>query len=212
MKSYIHEMFKASFTSLALEENLLAYLNPGLSHGPTPTATPSPHVGATASTHTPTDAPGAATASTFTTLGATPASTLIPDPSSSRAPASSHSGGYPQTGGPSNAAKRRSKSKGDVNTQVSFSANSWESRNKITMSILSTSSAQKLEYHLFKWIDEALIDEIRMVDEKYERVAEGITKFQERVMEKVKSEMVRVEHEISKRLNDKVNLEIARVS
>ncbi|CAH8283044.1 unnamed protein product [Eruca vesicaria subsp. sativa] len=31
-------------------------------------------------------------------------------------------------------------------------------------------------------------------------------------MEKVKSEMVRVEHEMSEKLNDKVNLEIARVA
>ncbi|CAH8336326.1 unnamed protein product, partial [Eruca vesicaria subsp. sativa] len=31
-------------------------------------------------------------------------------------------------------------------------------------------------------------------------------------MEKVKSEMVRVEHEMSEKLNDKMNLEIARVA
>uniref|UniRef100_A0A0D3BTW3 GRF-type domain-containing protein n=1 Tax=Brassica oleracea var. oleracea TaxID=109376 RepID=A0A0D3BTW3_BRAOL len=46
---------------------------------------------------------------------------------------------------------------------------------------------RKTENHLFKWIDEALIKEIRMVDAKHERVALGITKFEERVMEKVKS-------------------------
>ncbi|CAH8379102.1 unnamed protein product [Eruca vesicaria subsp. sativa] len=71
---------------------------------------------------------------------------------------------------------------------------------------------RKTENHLFKWIDEALIDEIRMVDAKHEMVAEGIAKFQEIVMEKVKSEMVRVEHEMSEKLNDKVNLEISRVA
>ncbi|CAH8386706.1 unnamed protein product [Eruca vesicaria subsp. sativa] len=43
-------------------------------------------------------------------------------------------------------------------------------------------------------------------------VAEGIAKFQERVMEKVKFEIVRMEHEMSEKLNDKVNLEIARVA
>nr|VDC94227.1 unnamed protein product [Brassica oleracea] len=53
---------------------------------------------------------------------------------------------------------------------------------------------RKTENHLFKWVDEALIEEIRMVDAKHERVAQGITNFEERVMEKVKSEMVRVEH------------------
>ncbi|KAG2292981.1 hypothetical protein Bca52824_039650 [Brassica carinata] len=64
--------------------------------------------------------------------------------------------------------------------------------------------------HLFKWIDEALIEEIRMVDAKHERV--GITKFEERVMEKVNSEMVRVEHQMSEKLKEKVDLEIARIA
>ncbi|KAF3504584.1 hypothetical protein F2Q69_00043499 [Brassica cretica] len=40
----------------------------------------------------------------------------------------------------------------------------------------------------------------------------GITKFEERVMEKVKSEMVRVEHQMSEKLKEKVDLEIARVA
>ncbi|KAG2291137.1 hypothetical protein Bca4012_007092 [Brassica carinata] len=66
--------------------------------------------------------------------------------------------------------------------------------------------------HLFKWIDEALIDEIWMVDAKHERVAQEITKFEERVIEKVKSEIVRVEAEMSEKLKEKVNLEIARVA
>ncbi|XP_013615620.1 PREDICTED: uncharacterized protein At4g04775-like, partial [Brassica oleracea var. oleracea] len=70
---------------------------------------------------------------------------------------------------------------------------------------------RKTENHLFKWIDEALIEEIRMVDAKHERVAQGITKFEERVMEKV---MVRVEHQIqmSEKLKEKGDLEIARVA
>ncbi|CAN6861618.1 unnamed protein product [Brassica oleracea] len=51
-----------------------------------------------------------------------------------------------------------------------------------------------------------------MVDAKHERVAQGITKFEERVMEKVKSEMVRVEHQMSEKLKEKVELEIARVA
>ncbi|KAF3561499.1 hypothetical protein DY000_02016873 [Brassica cretica] len=70
----------------------------------------------------------------------------------------------------------------------------------------------KTENHLFKWVDEALIEEIRMVDAKHERVAQGITKFEERVMEEVKSEMVRVEHQMSEKLKEKVDLEIARVA
>ncbi|CAN6917719.1 uncharacterized protein At4g04775-like [Brassica napus] len=71
---------------------------------------------------------------------------------------------------------------------------------------------RKTENHLCKWIDEALIEEIRMVDVKHERVAQGITMFEERVMEKVKSEMVRVEHEMSEKLKEKVDLEFARVA
>ncbi|CAF2056631.1 uncharacterized protein At4g04775-like [Brassica napus] len=71
---------------------------------------------------------------------------------------------------------------------------------------------RKTENHLFKWIDEALIEVIRMVDVKHKRVAQGITMFEERVMEKVKSEMVRVEHEMSEKLKEKVDLEFARVS
>ncbi|KAF2572840.1 hypothetical protein F2Q70_00004293 [Brassica cretica] len=39
---------------------------------------------------------------------------------------------------------------------------------------------RKTENHLFKWIEEALIDEIRMVDAKHERVSQGITKFEEK--------------------------------
>ncbi|CDY15415.1 BnaC04g42080D [Brassica napus] len=74
------------------------------------------------------------------------------------------------------------------------------------------SSTRKTENHLFKWIDKALIEEIQMVDAKHERVAQGITKFEERVMEKVKSEMVRVEHQMSEKLKEKVDLEIARVA
>ncbi|CAF1865374.1 unnamed protein product [Brassica napus] len=76
----------------------------------------------------------------------------------------------------------------------------------------STVENRKTENHLFKWIDKALIEEIQMVDAKHERVAQGITKFEERVMEKVKSEMVRVEHQMSEKLKEKVDLEIARVA
>ncbi|KAF2533848.1 hypothetical protein F2Q70_00030121 [Brassica cretica] len=71
---------------------------------------------------------------------------------------------------------------------------------------------RKTKNHLFKWLDDALIDEIRIVDAKHERVAQEITKFEEMVMEKVKSEIVRVEAEMSEKLKEKVNLEIARVS
>ncbi|XP_022569880.1 uncharacterized protein At4g04775-like [Brassica napus] len=83
---------------------------------------------------------------------------------------------------------------------------------KVDNNFLEYGRAKKTENHLFKWIDEALIEEIRMVDAKHESVAKGITMFEERVMEKVKCEMVRVEHEMSKKLKEKVDLEIARVA
>ena len=51
-----------------------------------------------------------------------------------------------------------------------------------------------------------------MVDVKHERVAQGITKFEERVVEKVKFEIVRVEVEMSEKLKEKVDLEITRVA
>nr|VDD13310.1 unnamed protein product [Brassica rapa] len=51
-----------------------------------------------------------------------------------------------------------------------------------------------------------------MVDAKHERVAQVIMKFEERVMENVKSEMVRVERQMSEKLKEKVDLEIARVA
>ncbi|CAF1732413.1 unnamed protein product [Brassica oleracea var. botrytis] len=51
---------------------------------------------------------------------------------------------------------------------------------------------RKTENHLFKWIDEALIKEIRMVDAKHERVALGITKFEERVMEKEMKQKLKI--------------------
>ncbi|XP_056843193.1 uncharacterized protein At4g04775-like [Raphanus sativus] len=70
---------------------------------------------------------------------------------------------------------------------------------------------RKSENHLFKWIDEALINEMRMVNAKHERVAQGLTNFEKRVMEKVKSEIARIEHEVSQKLKEKVKLEIARV-
>ncbi|KAF8114412.1 hypothetical protein N665_0038s0036 [Sinapis alba] len=70
---------------------------------------------------------------------------------------------------------------------------------------------RKSENHLFKRIDEALIDEIWMVDAKYEKVAQGLTKFKERVMENVNSAIALLEHEMSQELKEMVNLEIARV-
>ncbi|XP_018454429.2 uncharacterized protein At4g04775-like [Raphanus sativus] len=70
---------------------------------------------------------------------------------------------------------------------------------------------RKSENHLFKWIDEALLDEIQRVDAKHERVAQGLSNFEEKVMTNVKSEIARLELEMSQKLKEKVNLEIARV-
>ncbi|CAN7084083.1 unnamed protein product [Brassica oleracea var. botrytis] len=93
--------------------------------------------------------------------------------------------------------------------------NIQEAQHKIVFDLWEAANDEALqeknENHLFKWIDEALIEVIRMVDVKHERVAQGITMFEERVMEKVKSELVRVEHEMSEKLKEKVDLEFARV-
>ncbi|KAL0717541.1 hypothetical protein Bca4012_066863 [Brassica carinata] len=75
----------------------------------------------------------------------------------------------------------------------------------------STAENRKSENHLFKWIDEALLDEIRSVDAKHERVAQGLTKFEERVMEILKNEIGKVEHKMSQKLNENLRMEIARV-
>ncbi|CAN6826935.1 unnamed protein product [Brassica oleracea] len=90
--------------------------------------------------------------------------------------------------------------------------NIQEARHKIAYDLWEAANDErKSENHLFKWIDEALIDEIRTVDAKHERVAQGHTKLEERVMENVKSEFARVKHEMSQKLKEKVNMEIARV-
>ncbi|KAL0712594.1 hypothetical protein Bca4012_019572 [Brassica carinata] len=70
---------------------------------------------------------------------------------------------------------------------------------------------RKSENHLFKWIDEALMDEIRTVDAKHERVAQGFSNFEEKIKQNVKSEIARLEQEMSENLREKVNMEIARV-
>ncbi|XP_056864035.1 uncharacterized protein At4g04775-like [Raphanus sativus] len=69
---------------------------------------------------------------------------------------------------------------------------------------------RKSENHLFKWIDEALLDEIQTVDAKHERVAQGLKKFEERVIENVKSEIARIEDEMTEKLKEKVKLEIEK--
>lgn len=56
-----------------------------------------------------------------------------------------------------------------------------------------------------------MLDEIQRVDAKHERVAQGLSNFEEKVMTNVKSEIARLELEMSQKLKEKVNLEIARV-
>lgn len=64
---------------------------------------------------------------------------------------------------------------------------------------------------MFKWIDEALLDEIRSVDAKQDRVARRLANFEEILNEKFKSEFARAEHEMTQKLKEVVNLEVARV-
>ncbi|KAL0734562.1 hypothetical protein Bca4012_010772 [Brassica carinata] len=72
---------------------------------------------------------------------------------------------------------------------------------------------RKSENHLFKWIDEALLDEIRAVDAKHEGFARGLATVEHelthKMNEKVNLEIARVEHELTQKMNEKFNLEIA---
>ncbi|XP_018467626.1 uncharacterized protein At4g04775-like [Raphanus sativus] len=74
---------------------------------------------------------------------------------------------------------------------------------------------KKSENHLFKWIDEALLDEIREVDAKHDRVSRRLARVEhemtQKMNEKVTLEIARVEHEMTQKMNEKVIVEIARV-
>nr|VDC97766.1 unnamed protein product [Brassica oleracea] len=102
-----------------------------------------------------------------------------------------------------------------------FVCESCESRNEITMTSSSNSSARfpRISNHGVPtrcWCGEGIITfGSSTAENKYRRFyrfAQEITKFEERVMEKVKSEIVRVEAEMSEKLKEKVDLEIARVA
>ncbi|KAH0883596.1 hypothetical protein HID58_059692, partial [Brassica napus] len=104
-----------------------------------------------------------------------------------------------------------------VSLRISFSSNSPNTTEARTSPITEAHASpiwNILSQPYFKQTNRdfsALIDEIRTVDAKHERVAQGHTKLEERVMENVKSEFARVEHEMSQKLKEKVNMEIARV-
>ncbi|CDY20488.1 BnaC04g05560D [Brassica napus] len=102
-----------------------------------------------------------------------------------------------------------------------FVCESCESRNKITMTSSSNSSARfpRISNHGVPtrcWCGEGITTFGSLTAEnkyrRFYRFAQEITKFEERVMEKVKSEIVRVEAEMSEKLKEKVNLEFARVA
>ncbi|CAN6896355.1 unnamed protein product [Brassica oleracea] len=102
-----------------------------------------------------------------------------------------------------------------------FVCESCESRNELTMTSSTTSSARfpRISNHGVPtrcWCGEGITTFGSSTAEnryrRFYRFAQEITKFEERVMEKVKSEIVRVEAEMSEKFKEKVNLEIARVA
>ncbi|CAN6898112.1 unnamed protein product [Brassica oleracea] len=102
-----------------------------------------------------------------------------------------------------------------------FVCESCESRNELTMTSSTTSSARfpRISNHGVPtrcWCGEGITTFGSSTAEnryrRFYRFAQEITKFEERVMEKLKSEIVRVEAEMSEKFKEKVNLEIARVA
>ncbi|WZY96919.1 hypothetical protein YC2023_069248 [Brassica napus] len=102
-----------------------------------------------------------------------------------------------------------------------FVCDSCEPRNELTMTSSTTSSARfpRISNHGVPtrcWCGEGITTFGSSTAEnryrRFYRFAQEITKFEERVMEKVKSEIVRVESEMSEKFKEKVNLEIARVA
>nr|VDD18269.1 unnamed protein product [Brassica rapa] len=102
-----------------------------------------------------------------------------------------------------------------------FVCESCESRNELTITSSTTSSARfpRISNHGVPtrcWCGEGITTFGSSTAEnryrRFYRFAQEITKFEERVREKVKSEIVRIEAEMSEKFKEKVNLEIARVA
>ncbi|CAN6899202.1 unnamed protein product [Brassica oleracea] len=77
-----------------------------------------------------------------------------------------------------------------------------EARHKIAYDLWEEANDEVLQYQMSTF----------KPPKRAPRVTQEITKFEERVMEKVKFEIVRVEVEMSEKLKEKVNLEITRVA
>ncbi|CAH8357521.1 unnamed protein product [Eruca vesicaria subsp. sativa] len=233
MKTCIQDMFKSSFTSLALDvrdiiEDRFTKLEEKILSCQT-------HGAAPASTEIPTTSPvfTKAPASNFTRAPAhtstptpvtadtrAPAPTHIPTlvitdtsvPASARqrkvhsggpatyrsaAPAPSHTGGCP-----SSAAKARSQTK-DANLFDVFGS----LFDKLDVNLGTQEHLQKTMGNL----TQELKVKIKLGPSTFEGVS-WITKLEEIVMEKMESDMVRVELEMSEKLKETVNLEMARVA
>ncbi|KAL0886604.1 hypothetical protein Bca101_010587 [Brassica carinata] len=244
MKSYIQNMFKSSFTALALDireiiDDRFAKLEEkvisSLTQGGAPPYTQSP-----AAAQASTQARGApaytqtrgADQSHTQSPAAPPASTEVPPFDSTRAPAptpvSTHTSATApttsrsratalyHTGGPATRSQTKDAELSDVFGSLFSSLDvNLETQEHLekTMGHLTQESNRKSENHLFKWIDEALLDEIRAVDAKHEGFARGLATVEHelthKMNEKVNLEIARVEHELTQKMNEKFNLEIA---
>ncbi|CAH8354084.1 unnamed protein product [Eruca vesicaria subsp. sativa] len=215
MKSYIHGMFKSSFTSLALdvhdtindrftifEEKLLASQNRGLSHGPTPTA-PDSNVS---------DIFG----SLFETLDANLGTQEYLQKTMGNLTQESHVIGFDPS------QDMKSKVKDEFTTPMTSFPREDFKRPFLVDDDTPEVRCKDSDYAL-----------VFVPDDKWEKLNEwslnptrlklGPSIFDGTLCKRiigpgqwfknfVKSEMVRVEHEMSEKLNDKVNLEIARVA
>ncbi|CAH8337673.1 unnamed protein product [Eruca vesicaria subsp. sativa] len=230
MKSYIHGMFKSSFIELEkllvqtmedrntrFEEKVMSLLMTRVMGPDAALGVPASPFTAPVVTFTAPSAVFTAPAAAFTTPTPDPAqstapftapaaafTTPTPAPTQSTAPAASRKGAPSTIGGPANAAKTRPLQIGPSKYDLALSS-------RVMGPDQWFKNYRKSENHLFKWIDEALLDEIRSVDAKQDRVARNLAKFEEILSETVKSERVIAEHEMTQKLKEVVNLEVARV-
>jgi tRNA U34 5-carboxymethylaminomethyl modifying GTPase MnmE/TrmE len=68
-----------------------------------------------------------------------------------------------------------------------------------------------LEAHLFKWVDEALLDETRMVEEKHLKLVEDVKQLRNFLMdnmERLKTMVAKMEEEIKEIMDEKMKTEL----
>ncbi|XP_010474152.1 PREDICTED: uncharacterized protein At4g04775-like [Camelina sativa] len=70
---------------------------------------------------------------------------------------------------------------------------------------------RKNENHLFKWVDEALLDEINMVDEKWKRVSEDVDDLRKQMMANMELQneiFKKIDEEMVKKISENIESEL----